>query len=68
MLNVSFDPNRPVDQGQYFVELIKPHDLPHGDRADRLGYWCDKGHLRHMAKQLLQPFAGGILGQLIDKA
>ena len=65
MLNVTFDPSRRVDDGQYFVELS---DHPKGDlqRVNRLGYWCDKGHLKHMARQLVQPFAGEILGTLID--
>lgn len=58
MLNVTFDPKRPVDQGQYFVELI---DIRHFERglgganwdANRLGYWCDEGHLQTIAHAII---------------
>lgn len=58
MLNVTFDPKRPADRGQYFVELI---DIRHFERglggenwdSNRLGYWCDKGHLQTIAHAVL---------------
>ena len=64
MLNVTFDPRRPYADGQYYVELTD-HLLNDYEKVNRLGYWCDKGHLRHMARQLVEPFAGNILSFLI---
>ena len=51
MLNIKYDPTRDIEVGQYFVELaiFDPIDENH---IDRLGYWCDLGHL-HVA--IIQP-------------
>jgi len=63
MLNVTFDPSRPAERGQYYVELI---DIK-VDRANRLGYWCDKEHLRHMAHAILGQFRFELIEGLIGR-
>ena len=47
MLLVKEDKNREYEQGQIFVELTKNKGLEIVN-CDRLGYWCDKAHLRHV--------------------
>jgi hypothetical protein len=51
MLIVKEDKKRNWEQGQVFVELIKNRDLSVTD-CDRLGYWCDKSHLRHFILEI----------------
>ena len=52
MLIVKEDKTRKWEEGQIFVELTKNRDLSIID-CDRLGYWCDKGHLRHFVLEIL---------------
>lgn len=56
MLIVKFDKTRSVEQGQYWVELIKNRDLTVVN-CDRLGYWCDKAHLRSMVMEMTIHFS-----------
>lgn len=51
MLIVKEDKTRPVEQGQIFVELTKNRDL-NITNCDRLGYWCDKAHLKHFILEI----------------
>ena len=46
MLTVKEDKTRDQNSGQYFVELTRDRRLDVA-KCDRLGYWCDKGHLQH---------------------
>lgn len=64
MLIVKEDQNRPYDQGQIFVELTKNRDLEIVN-CDRLGYWCDKGHLRHFILELSKAFTSDELKEIL---
>lgn len=55
MFNLTEDKTRSVDKGQYFVELTKNRGLEISN-CDRLGYWCDKGHLKHFYDALKKVF------------
>lgn len=55
MLNVKRDESRREEDGQYFIELTRNRDLTIIN-CDRLGYWCDKGHLKHMVLQFMKQF------------
>jgi hypothetical protein len=55
MFIIKKDETRPVEEGQYFVELTKNRGLEVVN-CDRLGYWCDKGHLNHFALTILGQF------------
>ena len=55
MLNITYDKNRPKGEGEYFVELTSNRGLD-VINCDRLGYWCDKPHLVHMALGILAAF------------
>src|SRR5271169_471204 len=61
MLNVRHDSTRKEEEGQYFVELIKNRGLDPTatdfNCFDRLGYWCDKPHLKHMILALVSQFS-----------
>lgn len=46
MLIVKEDKTRHESEGQIFVELIRNRGIDVVN-CDRLGYWCDKPHLRH---------------------
>lgn len=65
VLNVRYDPTRPHDLGQYYIELV---ELDHGrpQESRRFGYWCDKGHLRTCAIAVVKEF-GGELAQALLK-
>jgi hypothetical protein len=59
MLNVSRDSqHRSEDQGQFFVELVNhiPFMGHPQEKVNRFGYWCDKGHLKHMILALMAQF------------
>lgn len=56
MLIVKEDQNRPHGSGQIFVELTKNRELDVVN-CDRLGYWCDKAHLRHFILELSRMFS-----------
>lgn len=64
MLIVKEDQNRPCDQGQIFVELTKNRDLDIVN-CDRIGYWCDKGHLRHFMLELSKVFTSDELKEIL---
>ena len=51
MLIVKEDKTRNWEKGQIFVELTRNRDLSITD-CDRLGYWCDKAHLRHFILEI----------------
>jgi len=55
MLHISTDKTRTVEQGQHFVELTKLRGTNASD-CDRLGYWCDKAHLKHFVLEVLEQF------------
>src|SRR5690349_6411767 len=65
VLTVTYDPTRSAESGQYRVELVEvPTD---GDRpGNRFGYWCDKGHLRHMAHAIFEPFRRDFIEAIIN--
>lgn len=46
MLIVKEYKTRPESDGQIFVELTSNRGLD-VENCDRLGYWCDKPHLKH---------------------
>lgn len=52
MLNVNIDKDRPHNSGQIFVELISYRDVHNLSDCNRLGYWCDKPHLKHFLVEL----------------
>jgi hypothetical protein len=51
MLIVKEDKTRNPGQGQIFVELTDNRGLSITD-CNRLGYWCDKAHLRHFILEI----------------
>lgn len=64
MLIVKEDQSRPQDRGQIFVELTKNRELEIVN-SDRLGYWCDKGHLRHFLLELSRVFTKEELNEIL---
>lgn len=64
MLIVKEDKNRMVEQGQIFVELTKNRELEIAN-CDRLGYWCDKAHLRHFILEISRVFTKDKLNELL---
>ena len=66
MLIVKEDKDRPFEMGQIFVELTKNRDISITN-CDRLGYWCDKGHLRHFILELSRVFTNEELKDLLSK-
>lgn len=64
MLIVKEDKSRHPDRGQIFVELTKNRDLEIVN-CDRLGYWCDKGHLRHFLLELSRVFTKEELNEIL---
>lgn len=56
MLIVKEDKNRHPDRGQVFVELTDYRDVSNIVDCNRLGYWCDKPHLRHFILELSRVF------------
>lgn len=64
MLIVKEDKNRPFEQGQVFVELTKNRGLEIVN-SDRLGYWCDKAHLRHFLLELSRVFTKEELNEIL---
>lgn len=59
MLNVTRDlANRKEGEGQYYVELVNhtPFMGATNEKINRFGYWCDKGHLKHMILALIGQF------------
>ena len=65
MLIVKTDFTRPKEDGQYFLELTKNRDILVVD-CDRLGYWCDKAHLRQNVKEILKHFHFEIISSLLS--
>jgi len=66
MLTIKRDFDRPIEHGQYFIELIKNRDKNFDD-FDRLGYWCDRAHLRQIARSILIHFASDIINEALKK-
>lgn len=56
MLIVKEDKNRQYPQGQIFVELTDSRDIRNLSDCNRLGYWCDKPHLRHFLLEIAKVF------------
>ena len=57
MLNITHHPDRSIEEGQYYIELIDFADIPHNlNRVNRLGYWCDKPHLKTICVSMLKYF------------
>ena len=66
MLLVKEDKKRNLNDGQIFVELIKNRDLSVTD-CDRLGYWCDKAHLRHFILEISKVMSDADLLELLGE-
>ena len=66
MLIVKEDKKRNFNDGQIFVELTKNRDLSVTD-CDRLGYWCDKAHLRHFILELSKVMSDTDLLELLGE-
>lgn len=66
MLIVKEDKTRNIEQGQIFVELTKNRDLSISN-CDRLGYWCDKEHLRHFVLELSRVMSDADLIELLGE-
>jgi len=58
--------SREKSDAKYFVELINYRSLDFsGCDCDRLGYWCDKLHLRHFILELAKVFTEQELKELL---
>lgn len=66
MLFVTEDKRRKYEEGQIFVELTKNRELSITN-CDRLGYWCDKEHLRHFILEISKVLSDDDLKQLLGK-
>lgn len=66
MLIVKEDKTRNLEQGQIFVELTKNRDLSVTD-CDRLGYWCDKAHLRHFILEISKVISDNDIIELLGE-
>jgi hypothetical protein len=66
MLVVHRDSTQPASEGQYWVELVEDVGMQHKKYPSRLGYWCDREHLRHMVHVLLQHFQYELVEALIS--
>jgi len=64
MLIVKEDQSRPYSQGQIFVELTKNREIDVVN-CDRIGYWCDKAHLRHFILELSRVFTRDELNEIL---
>ena len=64
MLIVKEDRSRPIFQGQIFVELTKNREIDVVN-CDRIGYWCDKAHLRHFVLELSKVFTRDELREIL---
>jgi hypothetical protein len=64
MLIVKEDQSRPYNHGQIFVELTKNRDIDVVN-CDRIGYWCDKAHLRHFILELSRVFTRDELNEIL---
>lgn len=68
MLTITKDDRRDPGEGQYRVELVEIEVGAGGnDRpGNRFGYWCDKGHLRHMIHEVLEPFRYEFIDAIVN--
>jgi hypothetical protein len=66
MLTVKEDKKRNPNQGQIFVELTDNRGLSITD-CNRLGYWCDKDHLRHFILEISRVMSDIELRELLGK-
>lgn len=67
MLIIKTDFNRNPEDGQYFIELTKNRGIDVVD-CDRLGYWCDKAHLKRNILEILKHFNYEIFSNLLGEA
>lgn len=65
MLNITEDKTRERGKGQFFVELTSNRGLDIVN-CDRLGYWCDKPHLKHMLEGIGKAFTQDELKDLLN--
>lgn len=66
MLIVKEDKTRPESDGQIFVELTRNRGLDVVN-CDRLGYWCDKLHLKHFIFNVARMFDNRELIEIFTK-
>lgn len=74
MFSIIRDETRDPDRGQFYIQLtdgihIGP-DVPPRELWHRLGYWCDKGHLQTIQRNLDQeigPDPSGATGKEIER-
>ena len=45
MINVKYDPSRPKESGQYYIEMITFKPDITMEITGRFGYWCDLSHV-----------------------
>ena len=45
MINLFYDPTRPAEDGNYYLELVDADLLNDKIPPRRFGYWCDLIHL-----------------------
>jgi hypothetical protein len=66
MLIVKEDKTRNPEHGQIFVELTENRGLSVSE-CNRLGYWCDKAHLRHFILEAGRVMSDADLIDLLGK-
>ena len=66
MFIIQEDKSRSYDKGQIFIELTKNRDLSVVN-CDRLGYWCDKAHLRHIILEIIKIMSDIELKELLGE-
>jgi hypothetical protein len=70
MLSIDFDPTRSVEDGQYHVRLIDTKSGDYGSDAKRqnqLGYWCDREHLVHVAREAMRYFTNELGRDVLNR-
>lgn len=65
MLIVKEDKTRNWERGQIFVELTDYRDVNNITDCNRLGYWCDKAHLRHFVLEISKVMSDADLKELL---
>lgn len=59
MFDIRFCENRNIEDGQYFVEISDLRDCTNPMLGhNRLGYFCDKGHLDHLLYSVMIFYTG----------
>jgi hypothetical protein len=67
MLIVKEDKTRKWEQGQIFVELTSYREVNNITDCNRLGYWCDKAHLRHFILEISRIMSDVDLKELLGE-